>query len=87
MDASTSPPQLLWEHADPKSTRTHQFKAVVEEKYNVVLTDYEALRQWSIAHLAQFWEEVWRFTGIRAATPYIEVYRTVVMGLPRECVR
>ena len=63
----------LWEHGDPTSTRTYAFKKSIENKYNVQLEDYESLRQWSVNHLAQFWEEVWHFTGIRSSTLFDKV--------------
>ena len=65
--------QKLWHHEDPSSTRTDAFKKSVQDKYNVQLEDYESLRQWSVGHLAQFWEEVWYFTGIRASTSFTKV--------------
>ena len=66
-------PQKLWEHEDPTSTRTSAFKKSVEDKHNVRLEDYESLRQWSVSHLAQFWEEVWHFTRVRASTSFMKV--------------
>ena len=65
--------QKLWEHKSPHSTKTYEFKKVVEEKYKIQLEDYKSLHQWSVGHLAQFWEEVWHFTGIRASAPFIKV--------------
>lgn len=65
--------QKLWEHGDPTSTRTYALKKSIENKYNVQLEDYEALRQWTISHLAQFWAELWHFTGIRSSTPFSKV--------------
>jgi acetoacetyl-CoA synthetase len=35
--------------------------------------DYGALHAWSVAHLEDFWEEVWRFFGVRSHTPYTSV--------------
>jgi acetoacetyl-CoA synthetase len=51
----------------------YRFKELISSKYNVKLTDYESLRQWSINNLAQFWEEVWHFTGVRASESFAEV--------------
>ncbi|KAL8782740.1 MAG: hypothetical protein Q9195_009581 [Heterodermia aff. obscurata] len=75
--------QKLWEHEDPTSTRTYAFKKLVEDKYNVQLEDYESLRQWSVSHLAQFWEEVWYFTGIRASTAFTKVVYQDALMFPR----
>ena len=64
---------LLWTHKDPKSTRIWEFKTLIEKKHDVQLQDYEALRKWSITQSADFWREVWYFTGIRASQPFEEV--------------
>ncbi|KAI4132899.1 MAG: hypothetical protein LQ347_002390 [Umbilicaria vellea] len=55
---SSSPHKMLWRHRDPESTSMYRFKTLVEKKYNVKLDGYEALRQWSLNNIAQFWEEV-----------------------------
>lgn len=65
--------QKLWEHSDPTSTRTFEFKRLIETKYNTKLQTYENLRLWSINNLNPFWEEVWHFTGIKASTPFSKV--------------
>lgn len=70
---SSSPHKMLWRHRDPESTSMYRFKTLVEKKYNVKLDGYEALRQWSLNNIAQFWEEVWHFTGINSSTRYIKV--------------
>ena len=70
---SSSPHKMLWRHKDPESTSMYRFKTLVEKKYSVKLDGYEALRRWSITNIAQFWEEVWHFTGIKASSPYIKV--------------
>lgn len=72
--------QKLWEHEDPTSTRSYAFKKSVEDKHSVQLEDYESLRQWSVSHLAQFWEEVWYFTDVRASTSFMKV------GITRDIV-
>lgn len=63
----------LWEHKDPKSTQTWAFKSRIEQKYNLSLQDYEALRQWSIANIGAFWSEVWHFTQVKASEPFSKV--------------
>jgi acetoacetyl-CoA synthetase len=37
--------------------------------------DYASLYAWSVASPAEFWEAVWTFCGVRAATPYASVVR------------
>lgn len=39
----------------------------------VIVDDYEALHKWSIENYCNFWEEVWKFTGIIHSEPYTKV--------------
>lgn len=39
----------------------------VEQRHEVLLPDYDALWQWSIDHLPEFWSEIWDFFQIRAS--------------------
>ena len=39
------------------------------------LADYEALRRWSVEHLAEFWQAIWDYFAIESPTPH-----TVVLG-------
>ena len=71
MDAA--PVKQLWMHHHPTQTRTYEFKAKIEQKYNLHFETYEDLRQWSISNINPFWEEVWHFTGIKASRPFTEV--------------
>ncbi len=64
---------MLWRHPNPTSTQTYLFKKAVEEKHGIALEDYEALRQWSITHLNQFWEDVWHWTSVKASHPFTKV--------------
>lgn len=63
----------LWEHPEPASTRTWEFKTLIETKYNVQLHTYGDLQQWSKNYLNHFWKEVWHFTAIKASTPFAKV--------------
>ena len=66
-------PRPLWQHPCPKTTRTHEFKTHIEQKYQLSFAGYEALRQWSIDNLNSFWEEVWSFTGVGFSQPFKKV--------------
>lgn len=66
-------PVQLWKPRNPESTQLWQFKELIEEKYNVRFADYEALRQWSVTQLEDFWEEVWQYTGVKASEQYTKV--------------
>lgn len=72
----------LWEHPEPISTRTYEFKTLIETKYNVQLHTYRDLQKWSNDHLNKFWEEVWHFTGIKASNPFSKVGSSVNLHSP-----
>jgi acetoacetyl-CoA synthetase len=65
--------RLLWSPSNIKSTKTWQFKQHIENKFQLQFADYEALRQWSISNINDFWTEVWHFTGIRASSSFTKV--------------
>lgn len=74
--------QKLWEHPEPASTRTFEFKTLIERKHDVQLHTYQDLQKWSINHLENFWEEVWHYTGIKASTPFSKVGSTFNLQSP-----
>lgn len=49
------------------------FQARIQQKFNAAVGDYEALHQWSVEHLDQFWAEIWEIAGIRASVPFTQV--------------
>lgn len=65
--------EVLWRHPDPESTPMWRFIQHVNEKYGLRLEGYPGLYKWSIENVAQFWEEVWHFVGIKASKPFEEV--------------
>ncbi len=44
-----------------------RFTETVRARFGVALNDYDALHHWSIDNPEDFWEQVWRFCGIRAS--------------------
>lgn len=81
MDAS--PVKHLWMHSNPTQTRTYDFKTKIEREYNQQFATYEELRQWSIANINLFWEEVWHFTGIKASEPFTKAVDEDAPMFPR----
>jgi acetoacetyl-CoA synthetase len=63
----------LWEHPNPEGTPMWDFKRRVNRKYGLRLSSYEEMHAWSTEHIAEFWGEVWQYTGVRASKPYTEV--------------
>jgi len=63
----------LWRHPNPKSTHMWKFIEKVNEKYGLKLETYRELYGWSVDNIAEFWEETWYFTGIKASRPFEKV--------------
>lgn len=60
----------LWRHMDPHSTQMADFKRVIGKNHAVELRTYHELWQWSVDHPATFWEEVWKYTGVKEHQQY-----------------
>jgi len=67
--------KLLWKptHERVVQTNMYRFMQEVNRKYGTDFSRYEQLYQWSIEDLESFWTEVWKFTGIKASTPWERV--------------
>ncbi|KAH8704114.1 acetoacetyl-CoA synthase [Talaromyces proteolyticus] len=63
----------LWQPSAPEKTQIHQFKKLVSQKYKLQLETYHDLYKWSVTEPAQFWEEVWHYTAVKAHSPYSNV--------------
>jgi len=50
-----------------------KFLQHVNSKYTLALDDYPALYKWSVENVAEFWEEVWHFAGIKSSKPFDQV--------------
>lgn len=65
--------KALWRPSSPEKTQIHEFKTLASKKYNVKLDGYRDLWQWSVDEPANFWEEVWKYTAVKAQEPYSKV--------------
>lgn len=63
----------LWRHSAPESTQMWNFLQAVNRDKSLQLQDYNDLYDWSVDQVAEFWDAVWQFTGIKASAPYNEV--------------
>ncbi|KAF2762664.1 acetoacetate-CoA ligase [Pseudovirgaria hyperparasitica] len=75
--------ELLWQHADPKSTNMWRFLLELNRKYKMELKDYKELYDWSVDNIAEFWGEVWQWVGIRASKQYDQVVDAQAPMFPR----
>lgn len=63
----------LWRPSSPEKTQIYDFMTKVNKKYGLSLNNYNALWKWSVSEPAQFWEEIWQYTCIKAHEPYKKV--------------
>jgi acetoacetyl-CoA synthetase len=65
-NSTTDMASELWRHPNLPATQMWAFMQRINQKYNLQLQAYEELYQWSIENIAQFWDETWHFTAVRA---------------------
>ena len=67
--------RLLWTPSPERIAGANltRFTDAVNREHGLTLAGYDALYDWSIAHIADFWEAMWRFAGIRHSEPYTSV--------------
>lgn len=65
--------QELWRHPDPTSVPMWGFLTEVDDRHGLALKDYSDLYRWSVDNVDVFWEEVWRFVGVKASVPFERV--------------
>jgi len=67
--------QPLWKMPDDLQSKAamRQFMETINSQYDLSLTDYSDLYQWSINNPAQFWSSMWDYSDIRYSSPYSTV--------------
>ena len=60
-------------------SRMHDFMQWLARNRNVALDDYDALWQWSVDHLEDFWESVWQYFDVKSTARYSRVLDGVKM--------
>ncbi|RUS31282.1 acetoacetate-CoA ligase [Jimgerdemannia flammicorona] len=78
--AATIPlePAKLWEPAHPEKTNMERFRLHVNNKFGLSLANYVELWQWSTTSIADFWSEVWHYTGVISSQQWDNVIDTSV---------
>ena len=63
---------LLWNPSEEriKKANLSRYMEFLDQKYGQEFKSYEALYNWSIKDLSQFWATVWEFVGVRCSKPY-----------------
>jgi acetoacetyl-CoA synthetase len=74
-------PDVLWRPSDAaiRQTRMTAFTDWLSQRTGRTFPDYQALHQWSIEHLEDFWEAYREFTGIITHAPSQQVLSARVM--------
>ena len=72
---------LLWAPSHERIARANitRFIERLKSENGVVIEGYDALYDWSVTHIPEFWEAVWRFAGIVSSAPYSCVLEKPVM--------
>ncbi|MCK4871350.1 MAG: acetoacetate--CoA ligase [Phycisphaerales bacterium] len=65
----------MWTPTDDRAKRTNMFTFMqrVNDRFAAHFTTYEQLHEWSIDHLADFWQAVWDDVGIIASKAHHQV--------------
>ncbi len=76
-------PEVLWRPSPERvaASRMTAFAAYVRQEHGAPVPpgDYDALWRWSVEHLEEFWDAVWRFCGVRSSRPYEQVLSSRTM--------
>ena len=65
----------LWQPSERRirDSLMYGFMQNVNHTYGTHFADYDALYQWSVENIPDFWAEMWRFAGIIASQGYDKV--------------
>ncbi len=66
---------LLWKPAPDRvaASQMYAFREFVNNRYNLDLTDYHDLYEWSVANIAENWESISEFTDIQYSKPHVSI--------------
>ncbi len=67
--------QLLWTPSPLRieKSRVHGYMRWLEREKSLSFDDYQALWQWSVDQLEDFWESIWQYFEIKSSAPYRQV--------------
>jgi acetoacetyl-CoA synthetase len=70
-----STPPILWEPSPERvaSATITRYREWLNATRGLALDDYDALWQWSVDSLEEFWASIWEFFDVRASQPYERV--------------
>jgi acetoacetyl-CoA synthetase len=70
-------PDPIWRPSPQRVARAGltRYRSWLARERGLHFADYESLWRWSVSDLEAFWASIWRFTGMRASSPYTRVLR------------
>lgn len=73
--------KLLWTPSAERigKTRMHDYMQWLHANRGLQFNDYNALWQWSVEYLEDFWETIWEYFDVKSSTPYARVLSTHAM--------
>ena len=73
--------QALWTPRPERiaATRLHDYMQWLKRERGLQFNDYHALWQWSVDHLGDFWESIWRYFDVRSSAPFTQVLDAEIM--------
>ena len=63
----------IWRPSPERVAESNMQRFLQAQAHRLETPDYRALYRWSVDRSAEFWEAFWRFSDIRATTPYRSV--------------
>ena len=67
----------LWRPKNPEKSQMYDFIQLINNQYNLKITNYKDLHKWSVNNISIFWEAIWNYGGII----HSKKYNTVVKNL------
>ncbi len=73
--------KLLWTPSPERigQARMHDYMQWLQQNKGLQFDGYNALWQWSVDQLEDFWETIWQYFEVRSSTPYTRVLSTHAM--------
>ena len=65
--------KALWKPKRPEKSQMHDFIQIINNRYNLDITNYEDLHKWSINNISNFWKEIWKYGDIIYSQNYSKV--------------
>jgi len=73
--------KLLWQPDKDQIEKSNLTKFIkfATEEYSLSITDYDKLYEWSVNELEDFWEAIWKYSGIKYSKSYDKVLDKRIM--------